>query len=117
MPKSSELFRALLFAWIGLCLVVLALVLSTGRNPEEGIFFAYAMLALTFPIGFVAAYLEGVGNLLLERFFGYVVPYDPIANFATWVLFVAFGYLQWFVLLPRALGKYRHRRANSERVI
>lgn len=97
--------------------MVLAFVLSAGRNSEEGIFFAYAMLVLTFPIGFAAAYLVGFGSLLLERFFGYVIPYDPIANVATWVLFVAFGYLQWFVLLPWAHGKYRHRRANSERVI
>jgi len=117
MPMSSELLRAVRFAWIGLCLVVLAFVLAAGRNPEEGIFFVYAMLALTFPIGFAAAYLQGLSSLLLERFFGYVIPYDPIANIATWVLFVAFGYLQWFVLLPCALGKYRQRRANSERVI
>jgi hypothetical protein len=117
MPKSSETLNALRFAWVALCLVVLAFMLSAGPNPEDGVIFVYAMLALTLPIGFVAAYLFASISFLLERFMGYVIPYDPVANGATWALFVMFGYLQWFVLLPWALGKFRNRRANSERVI
>ena len=117
MPKSSETLNALRFAWVGLSLVVLAFMLSAGPNPEDGTLFIYAMLALTFPIGFIAAYVFAFVSFLLERFFGYVVPYDPVANGATWALFVAFGYLQWFVLVPWVLGKVRRQRANSERVI
>ena len=117
MLKFAEMSKALRFAWIGLCLVVLAFMLSAGPNPEKGVPFVFAMLALTFPIGFAAAYLVAFCGLLLEHFFGYVIPYDPIANAVTWALFFAFGYLQWFVLLPWALGKFRGRGANSERVI
>lgn len=90
-------------------------MLSADPNPEKGTLFVYAMLVITFPIGFVAAYLFAFTSFLLERYLGYVIPYDPIPNLATWVLFVGFGYLQWFVLLPWALGKYRQPR-NSERV-
>lgn len=117
MSKSSETLNALRFAWVGLCLVVLALMLSSGPNPERGMIFVYAMLAVTFPIGFAAAYLFAFVGYLLERFFGYVIPYDPIANGATWALFGAFGYLQWFVLLPWAIRKFRGRGAPSEKVI
>ena len=110
------MLNALRFSWLWLCLVVLAFMLSAGPNPEKGALFVYAMLVITVPIGFGAAYLFAFTSLLLERYLGYVIPYNPIANLATWVLFVGFGYLQWFVLLPWALGKYRQRR-NSERVI
>ena len=109
--------NAFRFAWVGLCLVVLAFTLSAGPNPEQGIFFAYAMLAITFPIGFVAAYLLGLVSLLLEHLFGYVIPYDLFANVATWLLFVSFGYLQWFVLVPWVLVRLRGQSANDEPAI
>lgn len=114
MPKSSEMLRALRFAWLGLCLAVLVMILSAGPNPEQGIIWAYAMLAITFPMGFAAAYLVAFIGFLLENLFGYIIPYDPIANIATWVLFVAFGYMQWFILLPWLLRKFLGRGAIND---
>ena len=64
---------------------------------------SYLMLTLSFPIGFLGVLLL-VG---LSQIFslGEAGPYT--SNLMAWFLLVAFGYIQWFILLPYIIKRVR----------
>lgn len=103
---SGKIARA---AWISLCVAVIIFVSSTGdpNHPDayrdSGIILAYSMLTLSFPIGFVAAFLlAGIDYL-----FGFGKLGFYISNFIAWFGFLILGYLQWFKLVPYLINKLR----------
>lgn len=108
--RSERLARG---GWIGLCLVVIvfASAIASSIQPDAHkaaeIFFAYAMLTLSFPIGFLGPFfvsgLDYLLNLEMLGFYG--------SNFVAWLVFFVLGYLQWFKLLPWLIAKWRSRHA------
>jgi len=95
--------------WIGICFIALLLVISImdpGRPDtikDAGMVLSYLMLTLSFPIGFLGVLLL-VG---LSQIFslGEAGPYT--SNLMAWFLLVAFGYIQWFILLPYIIKRVR----------
>lgn len=95
--------------WSGLCFIALLLIIgiTDPSRPDTikdaGTVLAYFMLTLSFPIGFLGVILL-IG---LSQIFslGEMGPYT--SNMITWLLLVALGYVQWFMLLPYFVKRIR----------
>ena len=103
---EGRVARALFRAWGVACLLVLLFAFVYRDLESTDTTFAYLMLALTFPLGFLFNTVFGAGLLLLYDSAGFAVPLGFVLNLLTWLLFVAAGYLQWFVMLPNAWRKF-----------
>jgi hypothetical protein len=99
--------RGLLTLWLAACLAVLVFAFVQRRVPDADIVVAYLMLALTFPVGFLVAAVLSLAFAAIDSSFGLTVPGGFTSNAATWVLFVIAGYLQWFVVVPWVVPKFR----------
>ncbi len=99
--------RALLGLWSVTCLLVLLFAFVAREGENTDVTFAYLMVVLSFPLGFLFNAGFGNGFLMLCEAMDFPVPPGFVLNLLTWVLFVAAGYLQWFVLLPNAWRKFR----------
>lgn len=100
--------------WIAASVIVLGVTLAyyDGRpNSDVDIFLLYAMLALAFPAGFLAAALLAAVSIIASELFGYVIPSSYTYLTVTWALFFVAGYFQWFACVPWLLTKIRARRA------
>lgn len=72
---------------------------------DAAIPFFYLMLLLTFPIGFIVPFVA--------YFLSFILPSVPVENPYSFidgivvpgVVFIAVGYIQWFILLPK-IRKY-----------
>jgi hypothetical protein len=102
--KTAGILARLL--WLATCITALVYGYSNYRGPsdwkvEEGL--AFEMMVLSFPASFLlvaAIVVTGVGLGL----FGLELPPSSRPEMtATWLLFVAAGYVQWFVVLPKLL--------------
>lgn len=110
--------KALKVIWIACSIAVLAVTLrhDVVDTPNDiGIFLAYGMLILTFPIGFAVsaiiallAYLHEQWNFSLNLLDRQYVGFSVM-----WFAFFVAGYWQWFVLLPRLWRKWKTRVSKS----
>ncbi len=98
--------RMLFRAWSVACVLVLLFAFLRRDLESTDVIFSYLMLALTFPLGFLFNAGFGAGLLLLHEAMNFSLPLGFFLNLLTWVLFVAAGYLQWFVMLPNAWRKF-----------
>jgi len=95
--------------WVGLCFIALLLVIgiSDPSRPDTikdaGTILAYLMLTLSFPIGFLGVLLLVGLNQIFSL--GDAGPYT--SNLIAWLLLIAFGYIQWFLLLPYLTKRIR----------
>lgn len=89
------------WTWIALTTLALciALALFSAGKKDADIVLAYAMVVLSFPIGFVIGPM--IGSALSWDGYGSLMIY--------WVVNAIFGYLQWFVVLPRLIAAFRSR--------
>ena len=93
--------------WFVACLLALLFAFVQRDIHDADIAFAYFMIFLTFPIGYVLAAGAGVVLSYLYDAYGIVAPAGFVPNLLAWLLFVVFGFLQWFILLPWLLRKFR----------
>jgi hypothetical protein len=97
--KSARLARV---SWLSLTVVALAVALVLFRVGQEdaNTVLAYAMVVLTFPVGFI------VGPMV-----GFLLPWGGLGSLiGYWVVSAIVGYLQWFVILPRLIASLRGKR-------
>ena len=99
--------RIPLFIWFTVCLLVLVFAFVQRDIHDTDIAFTYFMLYLTFPVGYLLAYLAGFVLMSLNHAYGIVAPGGFVPNLVAWVLFVIAGYFQWFVLLPHLVRRFR----------
>jgi hypothetical protein len=99
-PMSKTV--ALEIAWL-LLAVLIAVPLVVTYNPtanRDNDMLLYALLALTFPTGFVVAALYALVGYTLEVRFAAHLPVGRLAMIVDCVVFLTAGYLQWFVVFP-----------------
>lgn len=120
---TSWLSTLIKVAWLGLALVVLGDWLyfwayeSSNVPPiyrgEKAILLIWVMMFMSFPAGVLWYALLMFGYLLLDTMG--VRPEQPSAfeGVLVWLGFLAFGYLQWFGLVPRIYRKLKKRQQNS----
>ncbi len=72
----------------------------------------YSMYVLAFPLGFLWSFaFHGVLQPLLgQPIHGFPIPVQAVFLFAYYLGYVAIGYLQWFILLPRL---FRRPKPNA----
>ncbi|MBI3045570.1 MAG: hypothetical protein HYY78_22415 [Betaproteobacteria bacterium] len=98
--------------WIGATVFVLAITLYAfdGKpNSDIEIFFAWCMLALSFPGGLLVplvhvALYDGLSITVETSYFSLVL---------NWGGFFFLGYIQWFKLLPYLIAKLRGFRKKG----
>lgn len=106
--------RILKAGWLFLTIGALAftyLKIDADQNRDLDLVLAWVMILLCFPASLV--------GILVSAAFGFIAQ-DVMTTmprsvhiFATWLIFFAFGYLQWFVLLPRVVRKWRNRKTAT----
>lgn len=99
--------RISLLIWFVACVLVLVFAFVQRKIDDTDIAFTYFMLYLTFPVGYLLAAIAGFVLFSLHDAYGIVAPGGFIPNLVAWVLFVVVGYLQWFVLLPWLVRRFR----------
>ncbi len=87
------------WTWIALTILALciALALFGTEKKDADIVLAYAMVVLSFPVGFFIGPM--IGSALSWDGFGSLMIY--------WLVNAIFGYLQWFVIVPRLIAVVR----------
>lgn len=98
--------------WIGAAVFVLFVTLYgfDGKpNSDIAVLLGWYMLALSFPSGLLVPL---VGVVLYDGL-SITVETSYLAIVFTWIGFFAFGYLQWFKLLPYLIAKLRGLRKKS----
>jgi hypothetical protein len=108
-----RLQRVFKISWLLLAIIILVVVLAAydGRpNSDIEQFLIGAMMVLSFPIGFVVAGLFSGMYALLASCCEIAAKTSYTMLFVEWLGFFAAGYLQWFVLLPWVIRKWRSRR-------
>jgi Na+/H+-dicarboxylate symporter len=91
--------------WCALLLWALGFTLLHRHSPETGAVTTYAVMVLAFPSGWLPALAFGVIAFALEQI-GVRVP-GLVQLIVLWVAGVVLGYLQWFVVLPRLVARFR----------
>jgi hypothetical protein len=70
---------------------------------------AYALFILAFPSGLIATVFAFAYAWLVSPSHG-ATPFDLVVS---WLIFVFFGYFQWFKLFPFLITKWQERKGNS----
>ena len=92
--------------WTGATILVLAVTLYAfdGKpNSDIGIFFAWCMLALSFPGGLVVPLV----HVALNDGLSIMVETSYLSLVLDWVGFFILGYYQWFKLFPYLITRLR----------
>jgi hypothetical protein len=103
--KLSTVTKVVWFALSTLIFIIALNAYVRNPNVEVGLFLAIGMLYLTFPIGWLALFILIPVGMLFPN-----APLILVNIILPWLLFVALGYLQWFVLLPMIWRKARRWR-------
>ena len=111
-PKSTA-GKIAAILYLVACLGVLGLAVAGREFRDTDIVVAYAMLLLSFPIGYVVAFLFAPVAIVLESAFGIVVPGGLVNNVCAVIVFAAAGYAQWFVLVPWLYRKLKVPSNNA----
>jgi hypothetical protein len=106
--------RGLKAGWLLLTVGALAftcLKIDADQNRDLDLVLAWIMIVLCFPASVV--------GILVNAAFGFIAQ-DVMTTmsrsvhvFATWLIFFACGYFQWFVLLPYAVRRWRKRKPTT----
>lgn len=98
--------KALKIVWVLCSVAVLAVTLARyipGPASDIGVFLAYGMLFLAFPVSLLVAGLFALLALLQEQL-GVplldLIGSNYVGFSVMWLAFFVAGYVQWFVLLP-----------------
>lgn len=113
------LAMALKIVWVICSVAVLVVTLARyapGPSSDIGVFLAYGMLFLAFPVSlliagllaFLALIQEQSGVPLLD-----LIGSNYLGFSVMWLVFFVAGYMQWFVLLPWLWRKWKARRAKG----
>jgi energy-coupling factor transporter transmembrane protein EcfT len=97
--------RVLKIIWLALLVWALGFTLLHRHSPETEAVTIYAVMVLAFPSGWLLALAFGVFAYALDHL-GVRVP-GLIGIIVFWVAGVLLGYVQWFVVLPRLIARFR----------
>jgi hypothetical protein len=98
--------------WIGTTVSVLALSLyafDDKPNSDIGVFFAWCMLAVSFPVGLLVPLV----HVALYDGLSITIKTSYLSLALDWAGFFVLGYLQWFKLLPYLIAKIHGLRRKE----
>ena len=100
------------FIWLLLSVLVLVLSLyffEVKQSQDSEIFLIYAMLVLSFPLGLLASLILSLYSFLN----GAIAGISILVLVLEWLMFLLFGWIQWFVLIPKAIHFVKKFRKES----
>jgi hypothetical protein len=103
--------------WAWIVLAVVALVVSLwlfdeAENRDVDVVLLWVMQVLSFPSGIVFSLLAGGVLALLYSLFSVELGAGRLAMTLTWCGLFAFGYMQWFRVVPWLWARVRPSRAH-----
>jgi hypothetical protein len=104
--------KALRIAYIGVGLLVLAIVLGSFAQYQQkdiGIVLGYCMLILTFPSGFLMLAFLGFVLMPIGDALGLTLGFGYAYIILYWIAFLLVGYFQWFKLVPAIWRRIRRK--------
>ena len=113
--RVSGWLRPVKIVWMVTGVMVLVATLyyfyRGDENSNAGIFLAWSMLILTFPVGYICMsvtvgllyYLHHLGMIEPLSYYGMWGSYLSLTLY--WLLFFMIGYWQWFIMLPRLVPR------------
>jgi len=117
MEKRTWRFRRLVViaikvTWYGANVLVLGWWLWLDSQPqfEELFLVIIALVALSFPLGWLLYVLIGYLDVLLNGQISASMPTGTWTVLLSWSCFFLTGYLQWFKLAPYLVRKVRAKR-------
>ena len=102
----SRIAKIIVFAWLSCCVIVLIYTLANmdnDKNKDLSIVFVYFMTALSFPSGVLVGFIWGAASEIKYYVFCQYFDDSGLILFTAWMMYLAFGYMQWFVLIPRLM--------------
>ena len=101
--------------WCGANVLVLGwwIWLDSQRRFEEQVLILIALIALSFPLGWLFYVLIGSLDVLLNRQISASMLSGTWTVVLSWGFFFLTGYLQWFKLAPYLVRKVRAKRFAS----
>jgi len=102
------LIKIVKILWMILSVLVLLISLYSydgSQNSDIGIFYSWSMLILSFPAGLIVSALY----VVMYDVFSIVIQTSYLSIIIDWSLFFILGYLQWFVLIPALIKKYKSK--------
>jgi len=112
MRRTAIILKIGRALWVGISVFVLAVTLYAfdGRPDSDiGVFFAWCMLILSFPVGLLVPLV----HVALFEAFSTTVENSSFSFVLDWVGFTMLGYLQWFVFVPYLIGKRRDSKSRK----
>lgn len=107
------LTRVLKTMWLLCCVFVLGVTLYRyvpNSGSDIGIFLIYGMLFLTVPVSLIIAAMFAL-LAMLQEIWGVplldLIGSNYVGFCVIWSAFIAAGYWQWFVLVPRLWRKWK----------
>ncbi len=101
--------RYLKIAWISVCILLLVVTIylfDGSSNSDVDTLLIWAMLALTFPIGFGCALLFSGITHVLYSCFSITLTNTYLTLLLIWVVYFGAGYIQWFKIIPYLTKKW-----------
>ena len=109
MRIAFAVFRGI---WVSACVVVLGITLYSYIgviDSDAEVFMLGAMLVLCFPSCLLYALSFALIEAACETIFGKFIPNTLALIILNWLGFFMAGYVQWFIVLPWLVKKWRKR--------
>ena len=111
--EMNKSYIILQIAWLVFgSLVLAAVLLGYDGKPNSDIeeLLIWLMTILSFPIGFLVAAFFSLSYAILSSCCAITVRVSYLLLTTEWLMFLAAGYLQWFIFLPWLLRRWRASR-------
>jgi hypothetical protein len=119
---SSRWIAVMKVAWVGLSVLFLVnQIIALGsvepsKRHEVELAFVFVMNVLTFPAGLLLTAILSGALWLMYRCCGLTVSVSAFGLVLLWVAYVGIGALQWFLIAPALVKKFRARHSRVDQV-
>lgn len=101
IPKTAA-GRALVILWAACHVLLLVFAFVYQKAHDMPVAFGWLILPLSFPLSFPG--IAAVGTIYSAISLRLGIPYHPFWGILPlWLASIGLGYLQWFVLVPKAV--------------
>lgn len=109
-PVLSAIKAIWLLLATGTFLLTLSLYNGTATTSDSELILVYGMIVLSFPSSLLILLAVGLfGHLAVAAGVEFSIPTNYLVLTIEWIVFLCSGYLQWFVLIPRAWRRWKRR--------
>ena len=109
---NSLIKKYLIAIWLLACLGILVFSYIQSDVHDMPVAVIWLLIFMTFPVGMLAAPLVGLVISSITPALG--ISYHPFGEIVIyWVALVSLGYIQWFVIVPKAIYLIRNKCTNT----